>query len=110
VGYVEDEESVEMIMKKFETLERIRTQPSVAKPEVDDDAEAGPSLDEDAAEQHQAPAEEGLTEEQMLELFKETSNFTVRGAVHCGFTASPLPLPLPCSSFTVTIVTFGVTL
>ena len=74
LGYVEDEESVEMIMKKFETLERIKST-QAAKPEVEEEAEPGPCTETPVAEG------EVLTEDQMIELFKETSNFTVRGAM-----------------------------
>jgi hypothetical protein len=54
VGYVEDGESVEMIMKKFDALEKIEK--SVA-----------PNQTEDT----------NLSENQLIELFKETSTFSV---------------------------------
>ncbi|RKP05047.1 hypothetical protein THASP1DRAFT_20297, partial [Thamnocephalis sphaerospora] len=55
VGYVEDGESVEAIMKKFEELERLQAE--------------------------FAAAASGLTQEQLEEVFKRTSAFTVRAAV-----------------------------
>eukprot|EP00959_Pyramimonas_sp_CCMP1952_P054143 1132681-Pyramimonas_sp.AAC.2 len=61
-------------MKKFETLERIKSTQTV-KSEVEEEAEPGP-----CSETPEAEGEAALTEDQMLELFKETSNFTVRGA------------------------------
>ncbi|KAG1170992.1 hypothetical protein G6F70_003730 [Rhizopus microsporus] len=61
VGYVEDGESVEAIMKKFEELERIEKEFSAMK--VDN-----PSEDE----------QKNLTEEQLEEIFKRTSAFTVK--------------------------------
>ncbi|KAK3277794.1 hypothetical protein CYMTET_14222 [Cymbomonas tetramitiformis] len=86
LGYVEDEESVEMIMKKFEALERIKT--SSKQPASEEGANASACSADVAAvatEETDKPAsgnQEGkLTEDEMLELFKETSQFTVRSAL-----------------------------
>ena len=82
VGYVEDDETPEAIMKKFEALERVQTAVAGA-------AEAG-------GPDPSAEGEQQLTEAQLLEVFKQTSMFTVRSAmqelVHQG-TASRQPAP-----------------
>ncbi|EIE92517.1 hypothetical protein G6F46_009701 [Rhizopus delemar] len=64
VGYVEDGESVEAIMKKFEELERIEKEFS--------------ALQMDTVEEEIAT--NNLTEEQLEEVFKRTSAFTVKSA------------------------------
>lgn len=64
-----------MIMKKFEALERVQ-----AAGAADSKAEAAPDGEAEAAAS--APADErGLTEAQLLEVFKQTSQFTVRTAL-----------------------------
>ncbi|KAJ1942685.1 hypothetical protein EC988_006423, partial [Linderina pennispora] len=114
VGYVEDDESVDAIMKKFEELERIEREFSAKKKAV---AEAsgsssipgtpGPSTEAGAAqtpdestetteahtetaahqgiaanqEGHDSEEDGGMTAEQLEEIFKRTSAFTVRGAM-----------------------------
>ncbi|KAI9288732.1 hypothetical protein BC943DRAFT_272814, partial [Umbelopsis sp. AD052] len=65
VGYVEDEESVEAIMKKFEELDRIQKEFSAIS-EVEKKSEA---------------SSQGLTEAQLQEIFKRTSAFTIRSAM-----------------------------
>lgn len=86
VGYVEDEESVEAIMKKFEELDRIQKEFSsisvTANPsnnsegkDSEMDSADTPRIDE-AVEPPQ-----GLTEAQLQEVFKQTSSFTVRSAM-----------------------------
>ncbi|KAI7849843.1 hypothetical protein BDC45DRAFT_448089 [Circinella umbellata] len=65
VGYVEDEESVEAIMKKFAELERIQSEIATSSPAPEENKENV----------------EGLTEEQLQEVFKRTSAFTVRSAM-----------------------------
>ena len=78
VGYVEDDETPEAIMKKFEALERVQQAQTRGGGGGGEDegagGEAGPS----------APiveGGEGLTEEQLLEVFKQTSVFTVKSAL-----------------------------
>ncbi|KAG2185000.1 hypothetical protein INT43_000913 [Umbelopsis isabellina] len=86
VGYVEDEESVEAIMKKFEELDRIQKEFSsisvTANPsnnsegkDSEMDSTDTPRID-DTVEPPQ-----GLTEAQLQEVFKQTSSFTVRSAM-----------------------------
>lgn len=66
-----------MIMKKFETLERLQanataTTAAAAEGDVAEGAAGGPE-----------PAGEdgGLTEEQLMEVFRQTSQFTVKAAL-----------------------------
>ncbi|ABO96476.1 predicted protein [Ostreococcus lucimarinus CCE9901] len=83
VGYVQDDETPEMIMKKFEEMERIR-QATKAQVGEDGDKEnkegatngAGGDAVGTNGDEH-----EGLDEEQLKELFKNTSTFTVKEAV-----------------------------
>lgn len=67
VGYVEDGESVEAIMKKFEELERIQQEFS-SKVEIKEE------------EEKVQPEEKNFTQEQLEEVFKRTSSFTVKSA------------------------------
>ncbi|KAJ3255093.1 hypothetical protein HK103_006636 [Boothiomyces macroporosus] len=55
VGYAEDEESVEAIMKKFKELEDFQNESNIKE-------------------------EDGLTTEQLEEVFKRTSAFTLKSA------------------------------
>ena len=72
VGYVEDDETPEAIMKKFEALERVQQRLTAER-----GAEAaGAEAEEGGAEA--AREGEALTEEQLLEVFKQTSVFTLR--------------------------------
>ncbi|RKP14700.1 hypothetical protein BJ684DRAFT_6031, partial [Piptocephalis cylindrospora] len=66
VGYVEDEESVEAIMRKFEELERLQQELSLGKEGPDGPMDSGHA---------------GLTEEQLVEVFRRTSSFTLRSAL-----------------------------
>ncbi|KAI7879474.1 hypothetical protein K492DRAFT_163792 [Lichtheimia hyalospora FSU 10163] len=79
VGYVEDEESVEAIMKKFEELERIQSEIAGSStpetPEITDNDVNMDSPDVNTA------AARPLTEEQLEEVFKRTSAFTVKSAM-----------------------------
>ena len=83
VGYVQDDETPEMIMKKFEEMERIR-QATKAQVGEDGDKEnkegATNSAGGDAVGTN-GDEHEGLDEEQLKELFKNTSTFTVKEAV-----------------------------
>ncbi|KAG2486878.1 hypothetical protein HYH03_014472 [Edaphochlamys debaryana] len=101
VGYVEDDETPEAIMKKFEELERIqkaaeaRRQQQQAQPVGDNDAAptaSGPSPtaaeDGGAAPrpstvtaQPNGQQDGGLDEEALLEVFRQTSIFNVRSAL-----------------------------
>ncbi|KAI8970296.1 hypothetical protein BDF20DRAFT_890435 [Mycotypha africana] len=79
VGYVEDEESVEAIMKKFEELERIQQEFSSLNMNNKTDDNNKENIDQHMVE----PADEiapQLTQEQLEEVFKRTSAFTVRSA------------------------------
>ncbi|CAG8785036.1 4855_t:CDS:2, partial [Dentiscutata erythropus] len=71
VGYVEDDESIEAIMKKFEELERIREEMGITKQnESNSEFDSPVNLQET----------EGLTQEQLEEVFRRTSSFTVKSA------------------------------
>ncbi|KAI8374007.1 hypothetical protein EDC96DRAFT_10343 [Choanephora cucurbitarum] len=74
VGYVEDGESVEAIMKKFEELERIQKEFSSLKVEQPAEEET-PDTQDTVME----PVSE-FTQEQLEEVFKRTSAFTVKSA------------------------------
>mmetsp|Transcript_21417 Transcript_21417/g.46697 ORF Transcript_21417/g.46697 Transcript_21417/m.46697 type:complete len:553 (-) Transcript_21417:507-2165(-) len=76
VGYVEDGETVEMIMKKFEKLEEIKSKNEASDPKVADAAN-----NEEEVEKKSNTAQEGLSEDALQELFNETSTFTVEAAV-----------------------------
>lgn len=96
VGYVEDEESVEAIMKKFEELERIQQEFSTLnmQPPTSSEEAGGSSSkameSEDNKENIQHEDEEmsefmsdikpQMTQEQLEEVFKRTSAFTVKSA------------------------------
>jgi hypothetical protein len=104
VGYVEDDETPEMIMAKFAELERIknavqeRQQAPVPanvegspadKSEDDASLEEGAAADPAAADAPTAqgtaganPADGDLTDEQLLEVFKQTSMFNVKTALN----------------------------
>lgn len=81
VGYVEEDETPEMIMAKFAELERIQQAMKEAKkpdevPEGDDAAPA-----DAAPAEEDGPKEQALTDEQLLEVFKQTSMFSVKTAL-----------------------------
>lgn len=82
VGYVQDEETPEMIMKKFEEMERIRSAKGAMRGENDDgdkeNKEGATNVSDDAAMED---GDGALSEEQLKELFKNTSTFSVREAV-----------------------------
>lgn len=87
VGYVEDEETPESIARKFEELERIQARLRVAA--------AANAAEHPAGDDGTAPAEpmsqDELTEEQLNEVFQQTSSFTVG-------VSSQLPVPKSTSS------------
>ncbi|KAI8883413.1 hypothetical protein K501DRAFT_219299, partial [Backusella circina FSU 941] len=76
VGYVEDEESVEAIMKKFEELERIQQEFST-KVDIKEDDVVEEEMEEEIAVDE---VENKFTQEQLEEVFKRTSSFTVKSA------------------------------
>jgi hypothetical protein len=93
VGYVEDGESVEAIMKKFEELERLQMEFAAAASnaatntiEPSSGIEDPMSLDPETADMIAAmtasenDVDAGFTQEQLEEVFKRTSAFTVRAA------------------------------
>ena len=105
VGYVEDEESVEMIMKKFEAMEEYRKEldrsggggASQAAPAPEAAAAGAPDATPGAAtpggsgtsgapETPDSEATAGMSQAQLEELFKRTSNFTVKSAMRPGMT------------------------
>ena len=73
VGYVEDDETPESIARKFEELERIQTRVRDAAATT---AAERPAGDGDAAGAVPMSQDE-LTEEQLNEVFQQTSSFTV---------------------------------
>ncbi|CAG8435313.1 5548_t:CDS:2 [Diversispora eburnea] len=72
VGYVEDDESIGAIMKKFEELERIQEEIAASK--------STESFSNNSPSQISIPENESLTEEQLEEVFRRTSSFTVKSA------------------------------
>merc|ERR1719376_1345575 len=76
LGYCEDQETPEAIMKKFEALERMQNQKKkeaeATMPKRSGKCEADPALE---------AAQVALSEADMKKLFKETSQFTVDSAV-----------------------------
>lgn len=90
VGYVEDEESVEAIMKKFEELDRIQKEfsaisvnstPNTSSENKENEIESNGTPAEMEEKKSEAAASQGLTEEQLQEIFKRTSAFTIRSAM-----------------------------
>lgn len=82
VGYVEDEETPEMIMRKFETLERLQANvASGSAPTAEDEGAEGSGAAAENAAGAAGAEEQGMTEEQLLEVFKQTSQFTVKAAL-----------------------------
>jgi hypothetical protein len=105
VGYVEDDETPEMIMAKFQELERIKQSAVEAKlaraaaateqpaepaaavdaagggEEVAAAAAAEAEADADAAAAHAQDGAQDLSDEQLLQVFKQTSMFNVKTAM-----------------------------
>ncbi len=81
LGYVEDGETVDMIMKKFEKLDEIKQQISAeSKEETEENADNSES--KRSAEGAGAPSgDQALSEDALLKVFQQTSNFTVKSAV-----------------------------
>jgi hypothetical protein len=83
VGYVEDDETPEMIMAKFSELEKIKlAQKEGKKAEAAADGDQ-PQGEKGAADEESEPSQEedGLSDEQLLEVFKQTSMFSVKTAL-----------------------------
>ena len=78
VGYVEDEELVEAIMKKFEELERFQRELQAQNMEQ-------PSIENQDDPNTQMELAEMLNERQLEELFKRTSGYTVKEAMMDNF-------------------------
>lgn len=74
VGYVEDDESVEAIMKKFQALEEYQTEIGSSKTAASQSS-AGEAAESDG--QGKEPAVDTLDEDQLNEIFKRTSSYTV---------------------------------
>ncbi|KAJ3278717.1 hypothetical protein HK104_002075, partial [Borealophlyctis nickersoniae] len=82
VGYAEDGESVEAIMKKFEELDRMK-QEVASQQQQQQQQQQQPTGDGDATpgDGEVVPTEESaFTQRQLEELFKRTSAFTVKSA------------------------------
>ena len=86
MGYVEDDETPEAIMKKFEALERVQKQ-HAGRPASDEDMQAAEAPE---AGGDRAQGEQVLTEEVLLEVFKQTSAFNVKTVQHNGVSALSL--------------------
>lgn len=78
VGYVEDDETPEMIMAKFAELEKIKQTREEAKATT---AEEGAETTEATVEEGEDPRDQDLSDEQLLEVFKQTSMFSVKTAL-----------------------------
>jgi len=98
VGYVEEDETPEMIMTKFAELERIQvaaqeavkdapTLAALEDEEIDKENTLNAEKDSATAAEVSAPAvpviagDQTLTDDQLLEVFKQTSMFNVRTAL-----------------------------
>ena len=79
VGYVEEGETVDMIMKKFQKLEEVKQQ---FREQQQQEGESG-DMDGGASKTSGSNNNNGeeLTTEQLEEIFQKTSNFTVQSAV-----------------------------
>ncbi|EPB84207.1 hypothetical protein HMPREF1544_08999 [Mucor circinelloides 1006PhL] len=77
VGYVEDNESVEAIMKKFEELERIQQEFTSSHQQA---SETPLEQLEEHGRDQDTLIDDPLTQEQLEEVFRRTSAFTVKSA------------------------------
>ncbi|KAL3145500.1 hypothetical protein ABBQ32_003324 [Trebouxia sp. C0010 RCD-2024] len=79
VGYVEEDETPEAIMKKFEELDKVmaagQTEASTTKPASDTEGEIPEQPEPSYSADH------GLTDDQLMEVFKQTSIFNVKSAL-----------------------------
>jgi len=79
VGYVEDDETPDMIMKKFEMMERMAEANRQAKAQANAGKKSSKSSKaemSDSDEEEQG-GDQGLTEEQLVSLFQDTSYYSV---------------------------------
>ena len=87
VGYVEEGETVDMIMKKFQKLEEVkqkfREQQQKDATSTSEGAEKSTHSSDSSKSKgaNEAGDDVALTTEQLEEVFKKTSNFTVKSAV-----------------------------
>jgi hypothetical protein len=83
VGYVEDGETIEMIMKKFERLEEIKREAAAAAAASAAAASASTtSSSSSSSSGHASPGsgQDGLDDATLAKVFQETSAFTVQSA------------------------------
>ena len=81
VGYVEDDETPEMIMSKFQELENIQRQASATVGEDVNGAGTCPVVGDEDAGLERGGRETALTDDQLLQVFKQTSMFNVKTAL-----------------------------
>jgi len=77
VGYVEDDETPDMIMKKFEMMEKMAEANRKAKAEKNPAKSGKSSKAEMSDSDEEEEANDGLTEEQLVSLFNDTSYYSV---------------------------------
>ena len=80
VGYVEEDETPEMIMAKFAELEEIQRKASDTK-RTEEDGRVDVKLATGGGDGSGDVAAVGLTDEQLLQVFKQTSMFNVKTAM-----------------------------
>lgn len=83
VGYVEDDETPEMIMAKFVELERIQQAELNLKKEIPVETKKENDNRKNIEDSNvlQSDSKQALTDEQLLEVFKQTSMFNVKTAL-----------------------------
>ncbi len=91
VGYVEDEETPESIARKFEELERIQSRLRDAAAANVAERPAGDGNDSEVGPMNQ----DELSEEQLMEVFQQTSSFTVSSGAKAYDTVRELLALLP---------------
>ncbi|DBB12314.1 TPA: hypothetical protein ACH3X3_006407 [Trebouxia sp. C0006] len=79
VGYVEEDETPEAIMKKFEELDKVMA----ARPGDASTSKAASDTEGEQVDQPEASSSAaiGLTDDQLMEVFKQTSIFNVKSAL-----------------------------
>eukprot|EP00166_Cyanidium_caldarium_P005839 ctg_740.g174 len=73
LGYADDDETPEMIMRKFEALEKIQAEKATRDPDVHN----GEEIADEASSRSSEPRGTELTAAEQAELFRQTSYFTV---------------------------------
>jgi N6-adenosine-specific RNA methylase IME4 len=81
VGYVEEDETPEMIMAKFQELEEIQRKASAERERTEKDCTDQSVSDQGCLEEVAREDQHQLTDEQLLQVFKQTSMFNVRTAL-----------------------------